>query len=815
MHFIERELALALALAYVTCDMSLDHLERDVVRTFKTRNEQRANQLIQSPYLGPIVSKITTTIKHGQTSNVSMLHLAAIYGWMTVVNMLVTRCKCEPTQKDSDGRTPLHYAAFGGQLEITNYFMNERHCDPMIADNKQWTPLHYACDRGHVSVARSILSSNGGSLANTEDLDGNIPVYYATYCPRHSYNLLKMFKPFQKCIRDFPAKTRTKVVLTGDSGTGKTTISQLLFHLTEAVPEQYIVEIEQQIAAGIVPLYVNSKFKGISDLMVFDFFSQQDYYSTEFKKIVKNSAAIFICLVNISLSNEQISESVNYWMNLVENACKNAKRSSHMIIVGSHADQVTVPQELKKKSSLIDRIAGRRAIDELIYEGFVDMDCRRKVTTTTHRFLSLLSTSQRSVKASQPSISFSCHLLYTFLHTKLQTSVYTLQELHSALIQENHSGLTQEKLPELLMLLSNENLILFMQNEENLQSSLVLTKSEALLREVNTALFSTNHPKVSSNTGIVFPTTLCKMFPKYNVKMIVQFLQHMGTCQPVTSLEILHLNANLASSLNECLFFPGLVMKHRPGDFPYPGFGWCLGYSNKHFTTEFLHVLLLRLAFKFPQRSEHISPNYGLERRCQIWRNGISWKNVFGVSTVVEIVDRNRWIIVLLSQWNKKAARTCSSVIRFILDLIQEMQQKLQETVSAHECLISPVLLERYPFDTLPDTDLFSIGDVARSMLFHHEIVLDWKDGKNELHTEYVLSFEPYYCFQPSIVCQLFDSEMDDQHVPSDLLQEVREYRSCEIKPKTYKELRECLDKHSIFAGRNPLVSIVMYMLLY
>lgn len=791
--------------------MSLDNLKRDVVvRTFKTRNEQRANQLIQSLSWGATVSKITTTVK--QTSNVTMLHLAAIYGWMNVVSMLVTRYKCGPNQKDSDGRTSLHYAAIGGQLEVTNYLMNERHCDPMIVDDNHWTPLHYACNHGHVSVVQSILSSSGDSLANMGDVDGNTPVYYATYGTKHSYSLLELFEPFQKCIRDFPAKTRTKVVLTGDSGTGKTTTIQLLFRLTGAVPEQYIVEIEQQIAAGIVPLYVNSKFKGISDLVVFDFVSQQDYYSAEFMKIVKNSAAIFINLVNMSLSNKEISESVNYWMNLVENACTNAKRSSHMIIVGSHADQVTVPHKLREKCSLIDRIAGRRTSKELIYEGFVDMDCRQKLTRNTHRFLTLLSTSQRSVKASQPSISFSCHLLYVFLHTKLQTSVCTLRELRSALIQENHSALIHVKLPKLLMLLSDENLILFMQNEENLQSSLVLTKGEAVLREVSTALFSPDYPKVSSNTGIVFPTTLRKIFPKHNIEMIVQFLQHMGTCQPV--VEILDMEPNLASSLNGCLFFPGLVMKNRPGDLPCncPQFGWCLRYCNSNFTTDFLHVLLLQLAFTFPQRSEHLSPSslhYGLERRCRIWRNGISWKNVFGVSTIVEIVDRNQWIIVLLSQWNKQAARTCSSVIGLILDLLQMMHEEFQVTVSAHECLISPFLLEHYPFDTLPDTDLFSIRDVARSMLFRHDFVLDWKDGKNELRTDSVLSFEPYYCFQPSIVCQLFDSEMDNQHVPSDLLQEVREYRHCEIKPKTYKELRECLDKHSIFAGRNPLVSIV------
>ena len=227
-------------------------------------------------------------------------------------------------------------------------------------------------------------------------------------------------------------------------------------------------------------------------------------------------------------------------------------------------------------------------------------------------------------------------------------------------------------------------------------------------------------------------------------------------------------------------------------------------------------VLLLRLAFMFPLASDHLPPSSslcGLERQCIVWQNGIIWNSVSGVSTIVEIVDRNRWVIVLVSEKSSEAAVTCSSVIRMILDL----QQQLCSVVSTCECLISPSLLDRYPFDALPDTDLFDLLSVARSMLLHqtqHKFLLDRKEGMNTYSTDEALSCEPYYLLQPSSVCQLFKQSMASQPVPDPLLQEVLRY--CQLpqqKPRDHKELRECVNKHSIFAGRNPLVSSVQAVL--
>ena len=379
---------------------------------------------------------------------------------------------------------------------------------------------------------------------------------------------------------------------------------------------------------------------------------------------------------------------------------------------------------------------------------------------------------------------------------------------------------------ELLTSLSdNRSHLVHAEPREHPQSSWVVVEIEALLREVNGTpdlllTISSLYRQVSSNTGIVPITTLEELFPQYSSEMLVGCLESMEFCHPVdpSALQATNLKATTLSPPSGAnhLFFPSLVTEHRPGDLPSPRFGWSLGCSNPHqfFSNRFLHVLLLRLAFTFPLASKDrlLSPSLcGLERQCEVWQNGICWKSVSGVSTIVEIVDLNRWVIVLVSEKTRNAAKTCSSVIRMILDL---QHQLCSAVVTTCECLISPSLLNRYPFDALPDTDLFDLPTIAWSMLFHHKILLDKKKGKYEFSTDEALSCEPYYLLQPSSVCQLFDQSLASQPVPDPLLHEVLRYcQQPHQKPRNHKELRECVNKHSIFAGRNPLVSSVQAVL--
>ena len=750
---------------------------------------------------------------------------------MDTIIDLITKYKCDTNCKDSLGRTPLHYATSNNHLEVVRYLINEQHCDPMARDNNGDTPLHYACHKNYIQIVQYFLSTNKvDSLAENEL--GETPVDYASR-RYNSYDLLKLFHSFPQCERDFPVHTYTKLILTGYSGAGKTTISRLILLLASKKENGFFswlssgrVPDVKSLTAGIIPLHVESKVSEIGNMVIYDFAGQQEYYSSHgavLERIMRNSAAIFVCIVDLSQSMDKISESIHYWISFIENACSSAQGSSHVIIVGSHADLVKSPQELKEKSSLVESIAESR-VKQLTYGGFVGMDCRLSKTKQAHHFRSLLSTSQQAILSSQPSMSLYCHVLYAFLRTKLKKKGCKLQELISALDAERDLTFDSTVLTESLTSLSDKGLILFVQNQEHPQSSWVVVEKETLLREVNGTLFAPNHFKqyrqVASNTGIVPITTLEELFPQYSSEMLVGCLESMEFCHPVDPSTLQDTNLRAASlspssGVNH-LFFPCLVKKDRPDDLPSPRFGWCLGCSDPHqfFSKRFLHVLLLRLAFTFPLASEYrsLSPSlHDLERQCEVWRNGICWKSVSGVSTIVESVDLNRWVIVLVSEKTREAAQTCSSVIRMILDL----QHQLCSAVTTCECLIYPSLLDHYPFDALPDTDLFNLPTVAKAMLLHHKLLLDRKNGRNEFSTDEALPCEPYYLLQPSSVCQLFRQSMASQPVPDPLLQEVLRY--CQLpyqKPLDHKELRECINKHSIFAGRNPLVSCRVWIVL-
>ena len=70
--------------------------------------------------------------EHGLVlTNVLLLHLAALHGWMDIVASLVCEYNCSSQCCDSRGHTPLHYAAVGGSLPVVQYLITEQHCDPL------------------------------------------------------------------------------------------------------------------------------------------------------------------------------------------------------------------------------------------------------------------------------------------------------------------------------------------------------------------------------------------------------------------------------------------------------------------------------------------------------------------------------------------------------------------------------------------------------------------------------------------------------------------------------------------------------------
>ena len=344
-------------------------------------------------------------------------------------------------------------------------------------------------------------------------------------------------------------------------------------------------------------------------------------------------------------------------------------------------------------------------------------------------------------------------------------------------------------------------------------------KTEALLNEINGTLFAPHQFKehndiLASNTGIVSTSSLLSVFPHHNTDMLVGFLQSLDFCRPVepSVLENTNLQTTPSHSTADLLFFPGLVQSEQPDSLVQQGaleFGWCLRCMdpNEFFSSRFLHVLLLSVAYKFPLSPSSSSAG-GLQRICTVWKNGIFWRNYDNITTVIELLDNNRWVLVAMSCDDStpiEHAELRSSLIA----LVRHLQQQYCPRLNVREFLISPDLIKRYPLDNLLDSDLFDIYHVAQCVLLRKSVVPSYKDGRGFFRVQ-SLPFEPYHQLSSSSICQLLNPVMADQSVPAPLLHEVRKLcRHSKVDSLVYKELREHLDRLSLFAGRNPLVSSV------
>ena len=239
----------------------------------------------------------------------------------------------------------------------------------------------------------------------------------------------------------YPVHTFTKLILTGDSGAGKTSLTELIVRLaTHSSTAIECVADVQCFTAGIVPHHIQSE---LGNFVVYDFAGQQEYYSSHaavLEHVMQQSAVMFLCLVDLSKSNESICQSLHYWLSFINNACSSVAVISHVAIIGSHSDLVQSPEEEKEKNSLIQAMTARR-IKHQEFAGYLSMDCRQGNTDASRQLVSMLTNSQNAINTSQPVISFYCHVLYAFLRTKLDVVGCSLQYLTSAITEENDSSL--------------------------------------------------------------------------------------------------------------------------------------------------------------------------------------------------------------------------------------------------------------------------------------------------------------------------------------------------------------------------------------
>ena len=108
---------------------------------FKEGNRLVARQLL-SRVSQPATVTTTFRLVCRYNIEVSLLHLAAYWGWIDVVTELVSVHGCSIDCKDNFQYIPLHYAASEGHLEVTKYFLQRMGSLPLLGNLLGETPLH-------------------------------------------------------------------------------------------------------------------------------------------------------------------------------------------------------------------------------------------------------------------------------------------------------------------------------------------------------------------------------------------------------------------------------------------------------------------------------------------------------------------------------------------------------------------------------------------------------------------------------------------------------------------------------------------------
>ena len=820
---------------------------------------------------------------------------------------LLSNCDADFNYRTVTGDTTLHEVCkvgtyyFVDKAKVVQFLLEKKHCDPNCQNNDGMTPLHYACKLNARETVLYLLSTgNVEPSVTTKNSDGQTPIMCTNDIeiirellkhgadPHPLYQRYEKF--FKECSSETPPPTPFNVLVLGNASTGKTTLIESLKAEGKLVVQDTSPNAH---TAGIIPNPFESKEYGL--VIFYDFAGQHEYYASHeavIQTIARSTPPAIILLVNISEGDENIKQKILYWLSFIGNQFPTVMGKPYLIIAGSHADTVADDRAIPhtKMKSIIDSIKSQLEESTAKFVAFTTLDCRVSDSPGISNLRQHLQKSSKELKG-HGVINFMSHCFHIYLLEYFQhLPAVSLSQVTSCLLQKQKSNYIgyyshqiegndpkrllptkPSEIDVILEELSEKGHVTFLKSSRR-RSSWVILNKEALLGDINGTVFAPKgfkqYKRLASSTGVVPFSAIASHFPKHDPNMIVSFLSHLEFCHEIADEEVLNLigdkpaHSTTSNASSEPYFlFPHLVSIECPQhiwrvdeNFEYKC-GWLLWCSEDHhfFTPRFLQVILLRLSFSFAlniQIRKH-RDHPAIQRRCSIWKNGISWLSEDGIEVVVEMTEQNKVVAVMMRC--DEVSETRIECIHLRSSLVQKILRTKEEfcsEVSTIEAFINPDELQ-HPLRPPQALTLFSLNDMARSVINKKRNVT-CSDGICPMKLEKLLLFEPYADLGREILKELFDEEniymeVTDEflnHIaneivrkknskyidykkecflqlfdplpsslykgasknPIDQLVLIFQHWRARSKDRSYEGLRKKLDEYSVFCGRNPLV---------
>ena len=425
------------------------------------------------------------------------LHVACYNGHIDVVRYLIEECKCDPMRTRKYGSmTSLHEACAGGQLNIVKYLITQCNCDPMYRDTLLNTPLHAAVFNNHYSITEYLFCTGKVDSFSRDGL--------------YSYaSTMRLFNKFSQLKSCTPIDSYINIFLLGNSGVGKTTLTQVIKKRANGVSmfDKYrSVSNVELLTTGIIPHTLEHEELG--NVVLHDLAGQPEYYSSHsavMENVLCGPAAVFVIVIKLS------DDPPYKWLNLVKNLSSKCSGICYAVTVASHRDMIKHADRIHCKQSLQNRIEHfLHGENNLRHIGIVSLDCRRLDGKEFSDFNNNLYNACQSVRTdtkmfehlSSKDLVYCC-MLYKFLKSK-QENVYKFDSLFKMITgcSDLYLPETQEELQETLDILHQTGLIMIIKCSSGLW---IVANKQYLLTEVNGEIFSPFKKKsqhlIASNTG--------------------------------------------------------------------------------------------------------------------------------------------------------------------------------------------------------------------------------------------------------------------------------------------------------------------------
>ena len=392
------------------------------------------------------------------------------------------------------------------------------------------------------------------------------------------------------------------------------------------------------------------------------------------------------------MSAKEIKETVQYWLNFLQAKIpRNHSQLPHLVCVGSHFD---LAGNTKEKNVVFESFITKAISFGFEVKGFIAMNCQYAESDGMRQLRQILSTSYQSLRL-KDAMSFRTHCFHVFLLSvaKERPAIqFSEIQQHQQRSEEGPLSFLPSEINALFSYckeLSERNLILLFSQKEAVEESWIIVDKAALLSRVNGTLFAgqdfRTYRELATSTGVVPLSKITLEFKDLDSSMITQYLTHLHFCTELNQETLKLFQPSTSFSPTERYFlFPSLVRELVPADVwaseekYIQHSGWEIECSNpeQFFTPRFLHLLLLRIAFRFALSHTPDTDHLAIHRSCSIWKNGISWESDDLVSGLVEVSNHSRKVTILVrcqEKSKKNLLPLLSSVMREVLETKEEV----------------------------------------------------------------------------------------------------------------------------------------------